>query len=295
MNKVLLILTGILAGLYVVLSLLDMKGEYAVEQILWKADKRLAECARSPEVIPDKVFEQIAAQYQKVIKNYPKSTLVPTAHVFLGRVYIVKKDYDTARQKLNEAIAKFPGNAAVGADALAMIGSSYEVQGNWTEALNAYNKLRQEYPLTDFGLNIPFYVAAYYEKNGHAQNAQNALDEAIGYYLKLSTENPNSTTGLKSLKLLSNCYIAQKNWVEAVNVLAKIIAQYPTPEIAVSAIDTINAIAVSQLKDYDMAIGIYRRLVDSNPNHPLGKMLKKTIEALEERKNKKAASNKGKK
>jgi tetratricopeptide (TPR) repeat protein len=210
-------------------------------------------------------------------------------------VYIIKKDYDIARQKLNEAIAKFPGNATVGAEALAMIGSSYEVQGNWTEALNTYNKLKQEYPLTDFGLNIPFYVAAYYEKNGHEQNAQNAFNEAIGYYLKLSTEYPHTVVGLKSLRLLSNCYIAQKNWEEAVNVLEKVITQYPNPEIAVSVIDAINAITVSQLKDYDRAIGIYRHLIDSNPNHPLGKMLKKAIGVLEELKKKSTASNEGKK
>lgn len=295
MRRTFLILSGILIGLFIVLSLLDTKGEYIIEQLLWRANKRLVECVRSPEVVPDKVFAQIAGQYQKIIQEHPKSALVPSAHLFLARVYIVKKDYNAGRKKLNEVLEKFPENTNICVEALVTIGSSYEAEGNWTQALETYGKLKQEYPLTDFGLNIPYYIASYYERNGHFENAQIALNEAIGYYQKLSSEHPGSAAGLKSMRLLANCYIAKKNWTEVLSILEKILTQYPNPEVAMPVVEAINKISTFQLKDYDVAISIYKRVLNSSPHYPLSGLIKKVISTLSELKNKEMAGSTGKK
>ncbi len=286
MKKTLLSFAGILAGLFVVLSLLDARGDYGVEQILWKANKKLSDAARSPEAIPDKVFVQIADQYRKIIKDFPNSRLTSAAYLSLGKVYLIKKDYKAARERLTDVLKKYPNNSNVCAEALSAIGNSYGLEGDWPNALRTYEKLKNDYPLTDLGLSVPLYVANYYLKNSHTVNAQNALEDAIVYYDKLSLEHPNSEIELKSLKLLSDCYLMQNRWTDAVNVLGKILLKYPKPEVAVPIMKAINTIVLTQIRDFDIPINIYQGFLEKNPNHPLDKALKEMIGKFTELKKK---------
>ena len=214
MKKTVSSLTLILVGLFVVLSLLDIRGDYAVEEILWNANKRLSDAARTPEAVPDKVFEEIIAQYQRVIKGFPDSKLVPRAFIFLGRAYLVKKDYSTARQRLREVIGRFPKDDVNCVEALSAIGSSYELQGNWPEALKVYYEIKNDYPLTDLGLSVPLYIANHYTKNQQAANAISAFDAAESYYTQMADGHSNTPIEFKSLTLLSNCLLAQKKWTD---------------------------------------------------------------------------------
>ena len=282
MKKTLINFTVTLVGLFIILSFLDFRGDYVAEQIIWKANIRLSEVSKNSEVIPDKVFKEIADPYRRIIKDFPNSKLVPTAYVFLGRAHIIKKDYDTARRILREAIEKYPQNPGICAEATSTIGSSYERQGDWPKALEAYEKITRDYPLTDLGLSAPLYIANYYVQNSHTINAQNAFDSAVIYYDKIATENPNSEIEFKSLRLLTSCYLAQKKWREAIDTMGKILLKYPIPTTAMPIITTINAITVNQLKDYDVAIGIYQNFIKENARHPLNKTLNEMISALDE-------------
>lgn len=286
MKKTLLSLIGILIGLFVILSLLDFRGEYVVEEKIWNANKRLSEAARNPEVVPDKVFQQIADDYQKVITNFPESKLVPMAHIFLGRVNLAKKDYETARQKFRVVFEKFPDNKVICAEAAAAIGSSYELQNNWSEALKVYEKLKSDYPVTDLGLNVPLYIASFYAKNGQLVNAQSAYSDAVVYYSQMAADHSDSLVGLKSLQLLSNCYVAQKKWSDAVNVMGKIIMKYTAPNVVIPMSKTINAIVLTQIGNYDMAILIYQDFIAKNPDSRLNKPLTEIINAFKDLKTK---------
>ncbi len=286
MKKTLLSFIGVLVGLFFILTVLDLKGDYAVEEIIWNANKRLSEAARNPEVVPDKVFVQIADQYQKVISNYPKSKHAPIAHIFLGRVNLAKKDYETARQKFNVLFEKFPENKGICAEALSAIGSSYELQNNWPEALKVYERLKSNYPTTDLGLSVPLYIANHYAKNNQASDAQGAFSAAIAYYNKMAADNAETAVGLKSFQLLSNCYLAQKKWTDAVNVMGRILLKYPSPNVSVPMVKAVNAIVLTQIRDFDIAIQLYREFIDQNPESPLNKTLSEMIKAFEDLKTK---------
>ena len=280
MKKTVSSLTLILIGLFVVLSLLDIRGDYAVEEILWNANKRLSDAARTPEAVPDKVFEEIIAQYQRVIKGFPDSKLVPKAFIFLGRAYLVKKDYSTARQRLREVIGRFPKDDVNCVEALSAIGSSYELQGNWPEALKVYYEIKNDYPLTDLGLSVPLYIANHYTKNQQAANAISAFDAAESYYTQMADGHSNTPIEFKSLTLLSNCLLAQKKWTDAINTMGRIIIKFPSPNIVAPTMKTINAIALTQIKDFDGVIAIYQDFLEKHPKSPLNKTVQQMIQAF---------------
>ena len=279
----------ILGAVWGILSLLDPRSDYIAEKILWQATQRLSFASKNPEAVPDRDFEQIAAQYQKVIKDFPNSRLVPSAYFFLGNLYSVKKDYETARGMLGEICPKYPGNASLCSEASANIAKTFELEGNWSEALKVYQGIEKAYPLSDLGLTIPLYIANYYARYSHTVNAQEAFAEAAAHYRKLSAEHPNSEVELKALKLLSGCYLVQKNWKEATAALAEILNKYPNSQLVVPTSQAIDSITLTESKDFDAAITIYRDFIAKNPKHPLEKHFQETIQTFEKLKSKKTS------
>lgn len=286
MRKTLISFAGVLVGLFVLLSLLDLKGDYVVEQMIWRANKKLADASQTPEAIPGKVYEQIADQYRKVIKNFPNSKLTPLSHILLGRVYLTKKDYDVARQKFQEAIKKYPKNLDVCAEGLAQIGSSYEQQGQWPKALESYERIKKQCPLTEIGLNVPIYIARYYELKKDSVDARKAYDDAVVYYTRLANEHPGTGIEFRCLGLLANCYMAQKRWSDVIAVMGESLSKYPNPATAVPLVKAMNTIAVVQLKNGDAVTEIYKNFIEKYPKHPLNKTLEGMIKAFAKLKDK---------
>ena len=290
MKKLLISLSSILVGIFIILSLLDQNGEYNAEKMIWKANQKFFELAKDPNSIPDKTFLQLDKQYELIANRFPNSPLAKKAYISIARMYLVKKDYPTVRNKVQIIFKKYPKDAAIGSEATSLIGRSYELSGDWPNALRIYNDLMEKYPKTEIGLNVPLYIANYYQINKFAANAQQAYDTAIVYYKKTVSNDPNPFIQFKSLGLLANCYFFKKMWREGVTTLGELLVKYPSGEfLSFHEIDlllkTINTISVTQLKDYDLPIQIYQNFITQHPNHGLNKLLKKIITALTEFKN----------
>ena len=110
MRNTIITYLAILAGVFAVFSLLDRKGDYVIEKKLWKIHREYADMTKDPSVIPDYKFNEIADRYQKIINNYPNSRLVKGIYILIGRIHMIKEDYETAREKYNIIIEKYPGN-----------------------------------------------------------------------------------------------------------------------------------------------------------------------------------------
>ena len=290
MKKILIILSSILVGIFVILSLLDRNGEYNAEKMIWKTNQKFFELTKDPNSIPDKIFLQLDKEYELIANRFPNSPLAKKAYVSIARMYLVKKDYQTVRNKVQIIFEKYPKDTAMCAEATSLIGKSYELSGDWPNALRVYNDLMQKYPTTEIGLNVPLYIANYYQTNKSAANAQQAYDTAIVYYKKIASDYSNSVIEFKSLGLLANCYFFKKMWREGVVTLGDLLIKYPSGEfLSFHEIDlllkTMNTISVTQLKDYALPIQIYQNFITQHPKHDLNKLLKKIIQALTKLKN----------
>ncbi len=285
MKRLLLIFTGILIGLFIFLSFLDRNGEYNAEQLIWKANQKFYELSKDPNSVPDKTFIQLDKRYQVMVDRFPNSPLAKKAQISIGRMYLVKKDYQTARDKVQRIFKKYPKDSDICAEATSIIGKSYELAGDWPNAFKVYNDIMRKYPITEIGMNVPLYIANYYRAKKSTTNAQQAYNTAIAYYKDLALNHPNSVVEFKSLRLLAHCYFFQRMWREGVTVLGNILVKYPTGEfLSLHQIDlllrAINAISITQIKDYDLPIQIYQNFITEHPKHSLNKLLKEMIAAL---------------
>ena len=246
MRKSLLIYAGILAGVFALLTLLDSRSQYAAEKIIWKTNKRLQAVSQNPEAFPDRVFEQLIARYQKVAEKFPASSLTAQARLLIGEVYLVRKSYDTARQKFNEVMEKFPDNKDIYAEALSSLGKSYELQNDWENALTYYKRILAEHPLTNHGLAAPLYIARHYAEQDDRIKQQIAYADATLHYIGLTEKYPGTEIEQKSLKLLTDCYVIQEKWPEALETMQEIILKYPDAETVLPLIKPIGILAVTK-------------------------------------------------
>ncbi|MFH1359975.1 MAG: tetratricopeptide repeat protein [Candidatus Omnitrophota bacterium] len=281
MKKTLLIFAVILGGVFLVLSILDYRGDYNAEKIIWQTNQKLDRAVRSPEAVPDKTYEEIAASYQKVIDRFSKSNLAKSAYILLGKTYATKKDYEKAREIFDTTCATYPEDKGICSQAMLLVGKTYELQGNWDQAKIVYDIIVQKFPLTDGGLTIPLYIAKYYNGHDQKREAAQAYAQAITHYSKLSAEHPNSMTDFKVLGLLSNAYIDTEQWREAVGTLSASLLKYPHPNTAESIFKSINLIALAKLQDKDLAIKVYRDILNQRPDHPLASLIKEMIKSVQ--------------
>lgn len=285
MKKTLIIFAGILLGTFIVFSLLDTS-EYALEKRIWRVQKQYDQMAKDPKVVPDQEFEDMIFQYRNIVTQYPKSSLAPQVHLQIGRTYILRQDYTKAREAFQEVVETYPGRLSVGAEALSSIGNTYEIQGEVAMAVQTYRRVSEEYTKTELGLNMPLYIANYYLRLNKPTESATALQNAVNFYKKISRENPQSPLEFNSLRLLVTAYFAQEQWNDGVNVLSRLLLEYPsreylTLERANLIIKAINTVAVTQLKDYDIPINIYQTFIARNPDHPLNNYLLEVIKSLQ--------------
>lgn len=285
MKKTLIIFTGILLGTFVIFSLLDTS-EYALEKRIWRVQQQYDQMSKDPKVVPDREFEDIILQYRNIVTQYPKSPLAPRIHLQIGRTYVLRQDYTKARQAFQEVIEAYPDHISIGAEALSSIGNTYEIQGDAAMAVQTYRRISEEYTKTELGLNMPLYIANYYLRLNKPTESATALQNAVNFYKKISRENPQSPLEFNSLRLLVTAYFAQQQWNDGINVLSRLLLEYPsreylTLERANLIIKALNTVAVTQLKDYDIPINIYQTFIAQNPDHLLNNYLLEVIKSLQ--------------
>ncbi len=285
MKKIILIYIGILVGVFVLFSTLSLNSDYAIEQMAWKVQKEYMDILKDPKVIPEQTFDEVTKGYEKIIKRYPDSKMIPGIRMLLAHVYYLKKDYEASRAKFNEIIKLYPDNKELQAEALGAIGRTYEAQDNWPGARKVYDRIMADYTSTRTGMGIPIYIANHYKEQNDYQKTMDAYDRAITHYNTLAAQNPNSPIEYNALRYLSNCYLEQKRWKEGVETLGRILHKYGEPQyMRVQTLDiilkTINTVSVYQLKDYDLPLHIYQEIITENPKHPLSGYFQKMIDAL---------------
>ena len=291
MKKALISYLVILIGLFVLLSVLDSGGEYAAEKKVWKIQRRFSEIAKDPGSVPDLKYDEVIGELRETVNEYPDSRLVPDLYVFLGRLYAMKKDYAAAREQFRTIIRKYPDDKDASANALFSVGKTYEAGDNWTKAYGTYKSILEKYPETNVALGVPLYIARYHKGKGEAQSAVLAYDLAENYYKKIASENSGKPLGFNALRYLSNCYLEQDRWNEAIDTLGSILETYaPLGHLTVKSADmmikTINIVSSYQLKDYNVAIRLYQGILDRNPEHPMRDYLEKIIDAFNQLKEK---------
>ena len=112
-----------------------------------------------------------------------------------------------------------------------------------------------------------------------------AYEIAIRYYRRTAQDYEDKRVGLTALRYLSNCYLEQNRWSEAIETLGAVLEKYaPSGFLTVNDLDmtikTINIVSAYELRDYDIAISLYRGIIARHPGRPLNNYLEQVIDAF---------------
>lgn len=285
MKKAYVVFLVILVGVFVVFTGLDYRGNYAAERRLWRINNKFAVAARDPKIIPEVTFGKIINEYNQFIKDYPDSTLVPVAHILIGRVYMIKKDYEKARNKYEEVVKLYHDKPTIAVEVVADIGRTYAMEENSTGVINTYKRVIQNYPGTQIGMQTPILLTKLYAVKGDAVRAEEAFNAGVAQYKKLMEENPDSRIEFDALRSLGTLYLTVNQKRKAVETFGKVLLKFPqrdymTSNRVTTLIKTINTVSIIDLQDYDLPLSIYSEFIKVHPDHPFNPSFKDIIESL---------------
>ncbi|MDD5565774.1 MAG: tetratricopeptide repeat protein [Candidatus Omnitrophica bacterium] len=255
--------------LLVLLALIFITGcaddQYAIERRYWFLKKQAEKIFNNPEASPPRELETIVANHYSFIKKYPNNVLSLRANFDIASLYAVKKEFEKARAHLNSMRAQYSANLSINADITTAIGSTYEIEEKWPQALEQYNKVIKEYPLTPTGFSIPVYIAKYYERTYQPDRAIATYHQAIGHYKGLIDKHPGTPVALNAGLMIADCYGSLADWSNAAKTLEGILKDYKDKVNLDALMMNTALLYLGQLKDEFRAKELLHTLVNDYP------------------------------
>ena len=230
MKKTIIFSLIILLGLFSLFSVLGRKDEYSAEKDFWHISQDFSKLTKDAKTTPDAAFQNIIIQYNKFIKKFPDSKLLPKIYILKAKAYIFKKEYKEARKNLEDVIIKYKDYPQIVVKALEFILQSYALEGDDEDILKTYDRIIKDYPVTSLGLKSPLLISQFYIQKKQEAKAKQALDDALQHYLALAKEYSESPVQYSILEITVTCYLSQKKWKQAVNLLAEMLIKFPSAQ-----------------------------------------------------------------
>src|ERR1035441_8957388 len=123
MKRSLILLPALLLVIFVILSVID-HSDYVVEKQMWKIQQQFAVKAQYG-ILSKEESENLTAMYRNLIRQHPKSDLLPQIYMQIGQVYVVQKDFEKARTNYSEVLKIMPRQKDLCSKSLLGIGLSY--------------------------------------------------------------------------------------------------------------------------------------------------------------------------
>lgn len=201
--------------------------DYVIEKEFYYLIQRdAAKIFKSPDSAPPNELNRVVTRLRNFADKYPKKIFGLEAEFNIARLYMVKREYEKSREQMRAMLEKYSASDAVSSETIFLIGNSYEIEDKWTYALREYQRLIKDYPTTLRGLSVPIYIAQHYKIKYEPDKMIAAYQEAALHYRYLAEKYPNSPLGLNAYLLISECYLALKDWKNAINTLDTISEKY---------------------------------------------------------------------
>ena len=255
--------------------------QYAIERQYWQVQKQAEKIFKNPHASPPRELEKVVELLSKFAQKHPQTNLAVDSEFNIARLYIVKEEYNQARTQIQKILDKYSKSEGVCSEALFLKGNSYEIEDKWDLALAQYKKLMQDYPITLRGLDIPIYIAQHYKIKYQPDKMVTALQEAVAHYKALAVKYANSPLAYKTDTLVAQCYIALKDWQNAINTYNAVIERYKDKVSMDGILMDIALIYGREMKSKLKAKETLERLIKEYPRSNLIKTATNLLKELE--------------
>lgn len=280
MKKTILILISILVAVFIVLSVFGIGGEYEAEKLFYRAMKVNSKIIANPDVAPPALLVSVENNFKKLIKKYPKANITKTGNIALLEFYISHKNFDKAMPLTDSIIQIYKEDPIVSSTAQFLKGVIYEKQNNWPRAIEEFNRLRDEYTYTQLGIQIPLYIAKYYDTKGNDYEAKRAYEQAQSFYEKMEKDYEGKNIGYVAATMLIQTFLSTRNYEKAGETLEYTLDKYISDISLGQLIPLVEMILVEKLNEPKRAAAVYEKIKERVRSQKLKKVLQKRIDEL---------------
>lgn len=227
--------------------------------------------------------QQALEMYQQISNRYPRSRELGKVNVAIGSIYLDQKKYDLAREKFKHVLSNYTDDEASCLQAQMSIAKTYELENNWHKAVNEYQWVVENFPNSLPALDIPMYIARYYESQQEHELARIAYDKAIKQYTTTVEQYPNSIVAVVAAQNMADIFVKQAQWPKAIETLQRLLTMdLPVPD-RVKAYLTLENIYEEKLNDQQKALEVYAELLQKYPQLPFAASLEMKSQELQRR------------
>ncbi|MFA5038148.1 MAG: tetratricopeptide repeat protein [Candidatus Omnitrophota bacterium] len=252
---------------------------FKAERQMWKAHKKAEAIYKNPKGTPPYVLKKAVSAYEAIGKKYPDSLFAVQSQFSIGHLYLVMGDFDRARSVYKSLAFDCDKKGNLCAEAYFAIGKSYELQGNWPDAELIYRKIMQEFPFSAKSLDLPLYMMLHYKNAKDTINTQRTVNEAVGYYKGLMSDERGKKGADILHGLVTRSYLESDQWPQALDSLEEYVRDFPdqNPE---EAIYIKAVIYQKKLNDKDKAKAELQRILKDYPDSKLTPHVKSLLERI---------------
>lgn len=258
--------------------------DYSIEKRYYSIQKTAAYIFKNPEVAPKKELDRSVNALNNFIQKYPENKLALEAEFTIGRLFIVKKEYEMARAYLNNMLNKHSSSEPICSEILFLKGNSYEIEDRWGAANSVYQKIIQQYPLTLRGLSTPIYVAQHYKIKYAPDLMAAAYQEAIAHYKTLINNSSDDKLSFMLNQVIAQSYAELKDWQGVANTFHSMLIRYKNKAGIEVVMLNLAEIYKLKLNNKAKALEMLQTLIQEYPKSKYVKPAKEMITLLSKEK-----------
>ncbi len=258
-----------------------MNDQYSIERKYWYTKKAAGRIFMNPEATPPMELSRTVARLSAFSKKFSKTRLALDADFTIADLYVVKKDYQKARNYLQSMTGKYKSSPVICAEAVFLLGRTYEIDDQWQRALQQYKNIMRDYPATPRGLTVPFYIAAYYKSKYQPDKMMSAYQDAVLYFKELSQKYPNTPLSFRTDMSTAQAYMALKDYKSAADALEKVLDDYKGKLRLDSVLMSLATIYKRDLKETEKAKDCLKRIISDYPKGKLAKLSQVILKELD--------------
>lgn len=264
---------------------------YLIEKRYYRIKKEAGRIYDNPLGSPPKELERVVGLFRDFSKKSPNNNLSLDAEFQIANLYAVKEEYNKARSQLKAIINKYPKTQSITTEAIFLTGNTYQAQDNWNAALGEYKKIIQQYPISIKGLQMPIYIANYYQLRHEPEKMISAYQEAVRHYKSLTSDKNDPRLNYLLFRLLVRCHVELKEWENALADYHAMLAEFmdkiivtPAGKIRLSMDGVLIDMAfiyARELKQKDKAKEMLALLVKNYPRSIFRKSAERFLKELD--------------
>lgn len=202
--------------------------------------------------------------FRRVLSSPVDSLSQAEAQMKIGMLYFQKKDYAQAKRELAKVNRLYPKAFPFIATSQYLIAQIYERSGEWERALNEYNWLMVNNPLSPEGLNAPLRIVSYYQRENPALVTE-SFEKGLRHYEELLKKYEDKPFAQQIELQKAKLFLLLKDWERAIPSLQDIADKYPKTEAGLNALLNLLGIYRLELKDERKSKELYARISSEYP------------------------------